>query len=190
MKGFKTRLLAALIMIAALTWFYHGNSRFHDNLEPLVKYTTTKNYDIVGWGTRLWKDTNQNTAPAVSTSGFQLPCTYTGIARHFGWYYNPKTNTQMFNPGIFLEIDKDTAVYPVLRGTVSKVVSQENGYQVVIQHGKGLISVVRGLRETDLKVGTEVEEDTVLGRASDLIYLEVRSTEGPINPESFLSSSL
>ncbi|MGE5423236.1 MAG: peptidoglycan DD-metalloendopeptidase family protein [Ignavibacteriales bacterium] len=187
MKGFKTRFIVALVVIAALTWIWRGNSGLQDNIGPVIKYTATKNYDVLGWGKSMWAGLNQKTQPAVSTSGFQLPCAYTGITRHFGWYYNPKTNTQQFNPGVFLEIGKDTLIYPVLRGKVSRVVSQENGYQVIIQHGGGLVSMIRGLRETDLKKGALVEEDSVLGSASDLIYLEIRGREGPVDPEGFLN---
>jgi len=184
MRSFKTRLILAMIMIVVVTWAYQGQGQTRATVESWLSYATTKNYDVSRWLKSVWIE--EITQPAVSTSALRLPCSFTGVARHFGWYYNPRTGTQAFNPGVVLKIEPDTPVYPVLRGTVSSVTLQENGYQVVLQHGDAMVSVIRGLREVTVKTGETVEESTPLGWGADLLYLEIKNKDGPINPEGFL----
>lgn len=186
MSSFKTRLLLALILIVAVTWVYQGSGRPQEIVRSWLIYTTTKHYDVSRWVKSIW--TGQAVSPAVSTSALRLPCNFTGVARHFGWYYNPRSGTQAFNPGVVLRIDSDTPVYPVLQGQVTSVSLQENGYQVVLQHGDAMTSVVRGLREVSVSEGETVEESTPLGKGADLLYLELKSQDGPINPEGFLTT--
>lgn len=186
MSSFKTRLLIALILIVALTWVNQGNGRLQEVVQSWLSYTTTRDYDVIRWAEAIWS--GEEMSPAVSTSALHLPCSFTGVVRHFGWYYNPRTGTQAFNPGVVLRIDDDTLVYPVLRGEVTSVTALENGYQVVLQHGDTMTSVVRGLREVSVDEGQTVEESTALGKGTDLLYLELKGEDGPINPEGFLTA--
>ncbi|MGE5544200.1 MAG: peptidoglycan DD-metalloendopeptidase family protein [Bacillota bacterium] len=186
MSSFKTRLLIALILIVAVTWVYQGSGQPRSIIQSLLNYTTTRDYDVGQWIESIWND--QILAPAVSKSALHLPCSFTEVVRHFGWYYNARTGTQAFNPGVVLRIDSGTLVYPVLQGEISSVNLQENGYQVVLRHGDNLTSVVRGLREVSVEEGETVDESTPLGRGADLLYLELRNEDGPINPEGFLAT--
>lgn len=186
MSSFKTRLLIALILIVAVTWVYQGSSQPQKVIRSLLSYTTTKDYDVGRWAESIWND--QIVSPAVSTSAFHLPCSFTEVVRHFGWYYNARTGTQAFNPGVVLRIDAGTQVYPILQGEVSSVSLQENGYQVVLQHGDALTSLVRGLREISVDEGEKVDETVPLGKGADLLYLELKNEDGPINPEGFLAT--
>jgi hypothetical protein len=96
MNSFKIRLLFALILVAAVTWLYQGSGQPIAIVQSWLNYTTTKDYDVSGWVKSIW--TGQVVSPAVSTSALRLPCDFTGVARHFGWYYNPRTGSQAFNP--------------------------------------------------------------------------------------------
>jgi septal ring factor EnvC (AmiA/AmiB activator) len=51
-----------------------------------------------------------------------------------------------------------------------------------------MTSVVRGLREVSVDEGQTVEESTALGKGTDLLYLELKGEDGPINPEGFLTA--
>lgn len=186
MSSFKTRLLIALILIVAVTWVYEGSGQTQGIIQSLLSYATTRDYNVNRWAESIWND--QVMTPAVSTSAFHLPCSFTEVVRHFGWYYNARTGDQAFNPGVVLRINSGTLVYPILQGEVSSVSLQENGYQVVLQHGDALTSVIRGLREVSVDEGETVDESTPLGKGDDLLYLELKNEDGPINPEGFLAT--
>ena len=51
-----------------------------------------------------------------------------------------------------------------------------------------MTSIVRGLHEVSVDEGETVEESTPLGKGTDLLYLELKSEDGPINPEGFLTT--
>ncbi|NLW44439.1 MAG: M23 family metallopeptidase [Syntrophomonadaceae bacterium] len=186
MSSFKTRLLIALILIIAVTWAYSENGQQDGLIQSLLSYTVNTDYDVSGWLQSIWDD--GGLSPAASTSALRLPCSYTEVVRHFGWYYNARTGDQAFNPGVVLRIEPGTLVYPVLSGEVTSVTLQENGYQVVLKHSEDLTSVVRGLREVRVEEGETVKETTPLGRGAELLYLELKNQDGPINPEGFLAS--
>ncbi len=186
MSSFKTRLVIALILIIAVTWAYPVTGQQDGLIGSLLSYTTSTDYDVSGWLKSIWED--QVLSPAASTSALRLPCDYIEVVRHFGWYYNARTGDQAFNPGVVLRIKSGTPVYPVLSGEVVSVSLQENGYQVVLEHSEDLTSVVRGLREVRVEEGETVDESTPLGRGGELLYLELKNQDGPINPEGFLAS--
>ncbi|MGI6514382.1 MAG: peptidoglycan DD-metalloendopeptidase family protein [Syntrophomonadaceae bacterium] len=186
MSSFKTRLLIALFLIIAVTWAYPETGQQDGLIHSLLSYATNTDYDVSRWLESIWYD--QELSPASSTSALRLPCSYTEVVRHFGWYYNARTGDQAFNPGVVLRIESGTLVYPVLRGEVTSISLQENGYQVVLKHSEALTSVVRGLREVRVEEGETVDESTPLGRGAELLYLELKNQDGPINPEGFLAS--
>ena len=93
MRSFKRRLFLVLILIVAVTWVYQGTGRPQEIVKSWLNYTTTKNYDANQWVKSIWM--KQAASPAVSTSALRLPCNFTGVARHFGWYYNPLTEIRL-----------------------------------------------------------------------------------------------
>lgn len=189
MSNFKVRLVVTVLLIMALTYIYQYNKEGQQVLKPLLKYTMTQNYDVIKLG-KSWIGGRTGLGyKAVSSPALQEPCTYMGITRHFGWCYDSKTHEQYFNPGVILKVGDNVPVYPVLRGKVSKVSSLEGRYEIIIQHGNELISIIRGLSNVSVKPGQQVEEDTLLGKAEGLLYIEIRAKDGPINPERALGGA-
>lgn len=186
MSRIKIRMLVAIFILMAITFAYKGNDHSRRVIQPLIDYTITKNYDVSGWAMSWRKRLGGNQAEMASSYALQIPCQNAKIARHFGWYYNPRTQSQAFNPGVVLKIGQNVPVYPILRGAVREVSIQENRYQVVIQHGDQLQSTIRGLQEVLVKEGQLVEQDSIIGRGHELLYVELKNKEGPVNIEGLL----
>ncbi|NLB19071.1 MAG: peptidoglycan DD-metalloendopeptidase family protein, partial [Syntrophomonadaceae bacterium] len=165
MMKFKRQLVVALILIVAVTWVYQEAGRPKEVVERWISYVTSKDYDINHLITSVWE--GEPSSMTVSTFPLQLPCKFTEVVRHFGWYYNQQSGEQAFNPGVVLRIEKDTQVYPVLRGEVSSLSQQENGFQVILEHGDSMVSIIRGLQKAEVSPGEEVEETTLLGLGSE-----------------------
>jgi hypothetical protein len=92
MSSFKTRLLIALFLIIAVTWAYPETGQQDGLIHSLLSYATNTDYDVSRWLESIWYD--QELSPASSTSALRLPCSYTEVVRHFGWYYNARTGDQ------------------------------------------------------------------------------------------------
>lgn len=189
MGSLKLRILIALLLAAAATWAFQAGELGRKSLTPVLEYTARKDYKILEWGKYVWGKAAGEKAQPVFSSPLQVPCQYDGVARHFGWYVNPEKGAQAFNPGVVLKVGTRTEVYPVLRGQVVKTEYQENSYEVVLRHGSDFTSVIRGLRKINVEVGQRVEEDTELGWASELVYIEMRNREGPFNLEPYLAGN-
>lgn len=186
MQSFKIRTVIALALIVALTWTIKGIPAVSGWLQPALNYTLNTNYDVMGWGQNIFHTSDIEESHTVLEPALRAPCIYSRIVRHFGWFYDPETKKQDFNSGIVLQIDEQVPVYPVFAGKVSDINLDDNCSEVIIQHGNSLISVTRGLQQIYVKKGQAVEEDTELGTAVELLYFELRSREGPVNPEEFL----
>ncbi|NLV16729.1 MAG: peptidoglycan DD-metalloendopeptidase family protein [Syntrophomonadaceae bacterium] len=185
MGKFKNQMVVVLIFLVAVTWVYQEAGRPKEVVEGWISYITSKDYGIGHLISSVWE--GEPSSMTVSTFPLQLPCNYTEVVRHFGWYYNQQSGEQAFNPGVVLRIDEDTQVYPVLRGEVSSLSHQENGYQVILEHGDSMVSIIRGLQKVEVSLGEAVEETTLLGLGSELLYIEIRDKDGPINPEGLLN---
>lgn len=187
MQGFKVRLVVAFL----LGVLFSGLGRWgatREVMAPFFQYLTKQHYDLNSQIRDWWYARNLSASHPVMSQPLRPPCEYRGIARHFGWYYNARTQGQEFNPGVVLSIEDEVPVYPMLPGRVAKIERRENRYEVVIVHGEELVSCVRGLNEIEVRVGQKVAESTLLGRASDILYLEMRNKEEPINIEGYLTS--
>lgn len=185
MRGFKARLAVALCLVIGLGWMLRSEGVVRESAETFRTYVKNTDYDVAGWAKKVLHSSLTASSP-VSAPALRLPCAFQRIVRHFGWSYNTKTGKQDFYPGIVLQVKPKTAVYPMIKGKVVKIATQEGYYLLVIQHGSGLISVMRGLAQVSVREGQQVQAETVLGRASDFVSVELRSKEGPINIENML----
>ncbi|MGE5396287.1 MAG: peptidoglycan DD-metalloendopeptidase family protein [Chitinophagales bacterium] len=186
MKHIKARIIIAILLAAGITAAIKWYPPAYKYVHPAINYTISKNYDAATWYKRIIKGKAQEPKTVTSSAALAAPCNYQGVARHFGWYYSQETSKQVFNPGLVLEIGQNEPVHPVLSGKIAEIKSQENGYEVIIQHGQSLVSITRGLKKLNVKKGQQVDEETVLGKASDLVYIEIRGQEGPVNIEDML----
>ncbi|MGE5418256.1 MAG: peptidoglycan DD-metalloendopeptidase family protein [Acidobacteriota bacterium] len=186
MQSVKMRAVIALALIVVLTWMIKGSPIMARWLQPALHYTLKTNYDVMGWGQNIFRTADIEESRNVLEPALRAPCIYSRIVRHFGWVYDPKTKKQDFNSGLVLQVDEQVPVYPVFAGKVADVNLDDDCSEVVIQHGNSLISVTRGLQQVYVRKGQVVEEDTELGTAVDLLYFELRSREGPVNPEELL----
>ncbi|MGE5405556.1 MAG: murein hydrolase activator EnvC family protein [Candidatus Saccharibacteria bacterium] len=186
MQSFKIRAVIALALIVVITWTTKGSVTVGRWLQPALRYTVKTNYDILGWGQNIFRTADIEESRNVFKPAMRAPCIYSRIVRHFGWVYDPKTKKQEFNSGIVLQVDEQVPVYPVFSGKVADIKLDDDYSEVIIQHGSSLISITRGLQQVYVRKGQEVEEDTELGTVVNLLYFELRSREGPVNPEEYL----
>lgn len=120
-----------------------------------------------------------------------------GIAGHFGTYQDPVLRLPMERNGLELGAGRRERVRAVAAGTVALVGSLP-GFDdvVVIDHGRGYLSLTARLQGIVVEEGQELERGTVLGRVAPkgvddglgrTVYLELRHGERPIDPAPYLS---
>ncbi|MGE5371475.1 MAG: peptidoglycan DD-metalloendopeptidase family protein [Solirubrobacterales bacterium] len=179
------RALIAVILLAAVFWGMDTPGPFQSTLRSALYYTARTDYHVEEW---LEQRVQQWAAAGGSEvmGGMRTPCSIKSVSRHFGWYYHPETGKQVFHPGIVCRIDNQVPVYPVMSGKVASVSRVEDRYQVIIQHGNGLLSTTRGLDTVRVVKGQAVQPAIGLGTASEMIYLELQGKQGPINIEKAL----
>jgi stage II sporulation protein Q len=109
-------------------------------------------------------------------------------------------NTFTANTGIDLA-EADNKTFDVSAALSGKVMVAEqhplNGNVVEIKHADGIVTVYQSLGELQVKVGDEVKQGTVIGKAGrselekDLgihLHFEVRKDGKPVNPNLLLAT--
>ena len=70
----------------------------------------------------------------------------------------------------------------VLPGSVAEV-QAETG-TVRIKHTDALESIYGGLKEIEVSQGGKVDVNQAIGKTGERFYFELRSQDGPVNPQS------
>jgi murein DD-endopeptidase MepM/ murein hydrolase activator NlpD len=123
----------------------------------------------------------------LSVSGGALlrqPCTFLSIESHYGWHWDQQEKKSKFNSGIQLNVVKGTEVKPMLSGQVVQITTNGDQKSVLIKHDSNLSSLYGGLQQIQVKEGSSVGEDTVIGKTGESFYFEVRGKDGPVDPQS------
>lgn len=184
--SFRMRLFLVLVLVALLITAV--NSGHHGQIEPVLRYVMDKDYGV---DERLFAFLDHRNpeerfepVPASSSSVVKRPCEMGEIERHYGWYWNPESQKQEFNPGMWLRLEENSPIKAVLGGKVEKISSPgEQGREIRLRHGENLFSVYRGMQEVLVEEGAAVSTGDVLGKSRSEFYFELRNKDGPLNPE-------
>lgn len=185
--SFKLRMLAVIVIAALSGLAMQSDNRSQNLVAPVVRYVM-QDYGVEEKLTSYLENmSGAGKGQGVPASGdiiLQKPCTFTGVAKHYGWSWSEGQSKQVFNPGMVLIVREGTLVQPVMSGKVDGISNKSSGRQVKIVHNDGLISIYGGLREVLAGQGDEVSTGDVLGKTGEKLYFELKNAEGPLNPES------
>ena len=138
---------------------------------------------------------NQEEAPVYTVDGTETPIN-TEIGTQFPT--DPIRITQgynFFHPGLDLDGITGDSIKPIKIGKVISIDQSKFAYgnSVIIDHGNDLTSLYAHLSKINVKLGQEVNTNTVVGEMGatgrafgDHLHLEVRDKGIPINPQSVL----
>jgi septal ring factor EnvC (AmiA/AmiB activator) len=139
-------------------------------------------------------------APAGAATGFRarkghLPFPAKGLVEvGFGKVVNPRFNTVTVQKGIDLRAAEGAEVAAVAEGTVVYAGWLKGyGNLVIIDHGGSYHSLYAHLANTQVEVGTVLEQGVVLGQVGDTgslkgpyLYFEIRKAGQAIDPQPWL----
>lgn len=187
-SSFKLRLLLVILVVAMASISMHSAEN-RSYVRPVLEYVL-RDYGIeskiLAWG----KNRNDQNKP-VSTAAFnrqnmQLPCTFLSVEQNFGWHWNSTTHQEQFFPGIKLKVAENTVVKPVMEGQVVELGGDEQGRTVLLQHNQSLYSLYGGLKEVLVDKGARITGKQALGKTGSRLYLEIRGSDGPLDPRFLL----
>lgn len=186
LKSFKLRLLLVIFTVAFIGLALQSGNRSRDLVEPVIKYIMT-DYGVekkfANW-VQNWQDSNSaGMVPAESKQVLQKPCEFLSIEQSYGWQWNQSNKKQEFFPGYYLRVKDNTLVKPVLAGQIIELSSNKDGRTLLIKHSEDLYSLYGGLKEILVEKGAKVENNHILGKTGEHLYLEIRNREGPQNPQ-------
>lgn len=103
---------------------------------------------------------------------------------------------RLFHPAVDLAAPFGTEIRPILPGTVIHTQKSrfDYGNAIIVDHGNGITSLYAHLSKINVKMGDNVNNETVIGNMGSTgrstgphLHLEVRNNEKPINPASFVT---
>ena len=201
--------MAAAAIIVTLMWLYRGA----DETTTTTPSTTDSEVGQVATGdTGTGSKTDDDAMEAASSNEtMQWPADYSQLKVVSPFYDENASsedrqaamiqtgNTFTANTGIDLAKDGDKT-FDVMAALSGKVVVAEqhplNGSVVEIKHADGLVTVYQSLTDVQVKVGDDVKQGTLIGRAGrnelekDLglhLHFEVRQDGKAINPDTLLT---
>lgn len=185
--SFKIRLLMVIVMAAMVGLVMQSGHSSKRIMEPVLHYVMDANYDIQEVFSPYINlpggDPIKN-LPATTGTVLKMPCDFVDIERSYGWHWSKDVERTEFCPGIFFKVADNTLVKPILPGRVAEVQKDQANGTVRIQHEGELMSIYGGLKEIMVDKDAKVSEGQVLGKTGEHFYFEVRSPDGPVNPQS------
>lgn len=135
---------------------------------------------------QIWLSTNPTNSALTkleltTEQSLQKPLEIFHLTKQFGF----------FHPGLDFATDAGSAVLPILPGKVEKVSRLRFGYgnHVVINHGSGLKSLYAHFSKITVKVGQEIDKNTILGFIGSTgwstgphLHLEIVDNGDKVNP--------
>lgn len=184
--NFRIRMLAVIIIAALAGLAMQSGYQSREIAEPVLHYVL-KDYGVEE-KIALWIENMQAEKEAgvqvMGTGNMQSPCAFISVVRPYGWHWNPEMNKQEFSPGIIMKVEDNTLIKPILEGRVEEISENSQGRMIRINHDENTVSYYGGLEEILVEVGQSVAQDQVIGKCSDVFYLELQDENGPINPNS------
>ncbi|MDD3893695.1 MAG: M23 family metallopeptidase [Syntrophomonadaceae bacterium] len=187
--SFRIRMLAVIIIIFLVGICIESSQSSKKIVEPVIRYVL-KDY---GFDKKLslfienMNPASDKTVPVNSSSILQLPCKFSAVERNYGWYYNEEQEKQEFLPGVYLKVENNTAVKPIMAGEIEEIGKNEEGRTVMIKHNDECYSLYGGLKEVLVEQNSQVDNNSVLGKSGNLLYLEIRNNDGPVNPYNLIN---
>ncbi len=185
--SFRIRLLMVIVMAAMVGLIMQSGHSSKQVMEPVLHYIMDTDYDIqevfstyihIPGGDKI------KTLPTTTGTVLKMPCDFVDIERTYGWHYSPEVERQEFCPGIYFKVEDNTLVKPILAGTVENVQKEKGNGTVRIRHAANLVSIYGGLKEIKVEKEAKVTEGQAIGKTGERFYFEVRSQDGPVNPQS------
>lgn len=113
------------------------------------------------------------------------------VQERYGWFQHPIYQDWRLHAGIDIQVAPGTAVKAAAPGHVSSTFNDPvNSLTVVIDHGNGVQSIYGGLAQMNVKVGQELAQGEMLGRAGSVqtqdgrpyMYFAVKAGEESVDP--------
>ncbi len=184
---FKMRLLIVIVLAAVVGLIMQSSSASKEVVEPVLQYIMETDYDIqdVFSGFIHIPDGNEmRTLPVSTEVVLKMPCDFVNIERSYGWHWSSEKEKQEFCPGMYLQVTDNTLVKPILAGSVEEVQKEAGNGTVRIKHAGNLVSIYGGLKDIEVTQGSKVVADQAIGKTGESFYFELRSQDGPVNPQS------
>lgn len=185
--NFKIRFLLVIVMAAMVGLIMQSGHSSKRVMEPVLHYIMYTDYDIKEVFSPYINlpgvDKIEN-LPATTGTVLRMPCDFLDIERNYGWYWSSQAGKTEFCPGIYLKVTDNTLVKPILPGMVEYVQKDRTDGKVRIKHEGNLVSIYGGLKEIMVDNNTRLAEGQALGKTGEHFYFEVRSQDGPVNPQS------
>ena len=188
--SFRIRMLAVIIIVFAVGIAIQSSPVSKKVVEPAVRYVL-KDY---GFNNSLslfienMSPAAKESLPASSSTSLQIPCEFSAVVRNYGWYYNEEHEKQEFLPGVYLKVQNNTSVKPIMAGEVQEISRNEEGRTVLIKHNEAFYSLYGGLKEVLAEENSRVNSNSVLGKSGNMLYLEIRNNDGPLNPHNLINA--
>lgn len=184
---FKVKMLISIIILAAVV-FSVRSQQYTEVLIPVLQYVM-RDSGLEQTTLRFVDQYTQNRffepLPVMKEKvPLQLPCQFSQILQPYGWSWDPVNNTQVFHPGIKLQVQENTLVQAIAGGQVTAVEEKEDGYAITVQHNDNFFSYYSGLKEALVETNTNLSLVKPIGRSRDILYFELRDKEGPIDPQT------
>ena len=109
------------------------------------------------------------------------------VVSGFGARRDPRYRTEVPHNGLDIELENDAEIRSVFLGEVL-FASHFAGYgqMVVVHHPGRVFTLYAGLEELRVAKGDVVSLGSVLGRAAELLYFEIRHENQPVDPSAWL----
>lgn len=190
--SFRIRMLAVIIIVALVGVCVESGHSSRQVVEPTIRYIL-KDYGLNSklslFIDNLKPGIKPETVPVTNTSSvLQIPCKFSAVERNYGWYYNHDKQQQEFLPGVYLKVENNTIVNPILTGQIAQIGKNDEGRTILIKHDDDFYSLYGGIKEVLVDQNEWVDNSTVLGKTGDLLYLEIRNSDGPINPHNLINA--
>ncbi len=184
---FKIRLLIVIVLAAMAGLIMQSGSPSKEVVEPVLQYIMATDYDIdkaFSGYLHIPGGNGVRTLPASTEAVLKMPCDFVDIEQGYGWHWNSKVEKQQFCPGMYLKVADNTLVKPILAGSVEEVQQESGNGTVRIKHTGNLVSIYGGLKEIEVNQGSKVAVNQAIGKTGQSFYFELRSQDGPVNPQS------
>ena len=187
-RSFKLRLLGVIVLAAMVGLVVQTSNNGSKLVEPVLKIIMENRFDVGSIISRYIPILNPNDMgrllPASGGVVLRQPCSFTAVEHSYGWYWNQDKHQEIFNPGIYLQVDDDSEVKPIMAGQVVEIDRNSGQSTVLINHSDGISSLYGCLKDIKVKEGRIISEDEVIGHTTTSFYFEVRGKDGPVNPQS------
>ncbi|MGD1821184.1 MAG: LysM peptidoglycan-binding domain-containing protein [Pleomorphochaeta sp.] len=126
--------------------------------------------------------------PTISTTAnkFNLPTDGSIIAKYGQFFEDNKYNDDISLDGILIR--SNNPIYASSSGVVVDIITANNRMSVKLSHEDGYESIYGNLSNTELRIGDEVSEKSIIGKLStsdNILYFSIIQSGIPLDPESF-----